>query len=316
MVSRHVFGSEGNEPNLRVRLDHFLVDSELALTRSQIQRLIGDGLVLVNGKPGKTSSKLRPGDEVQVTQPPPVVARAIPQDIPLTVLYEDAHLIVVDKVAGMVVHPAPGHPDGTLVNALLGHCTDLSGIGGELRPGIVHRIDKDTSGILVVSKDDATHQGLAHGFKNKIHHREYLAIVHPCPKATAGTINTLHGRHPVHRKKFSSKVARGKTAITHYRVIERFNEPVALLRLKLETGRTHQIRIHCADSGFPLLGDPMYGRLPRLEPMRSLAQTLARQALHATELGFKHPITGEALLFKSPLPADMQAVLDDLRPLG
>jgi len=292
------------------------VSSELDLTRSQIKRLIDDGCVLVNGKAAKTSTKLRPGDGVEVRQPPPVEARAIAQNIPLTILYEDEHLIVVDKAPGMVVHPAPGHPDGTLVNALLGHCTDLSGIGGELRPGIVHRIDKDTSGVLVVSKDDATHHGLADGFKNKIHKREYLAIAHPGPKVAKGTMDTLHGRHPVHRKKFSSKVTRGKTAVTHYSVLQRFSEPIALLSLRLETGRTHQIRVHCADSGFPLLADPMYSRTPKSEPLRSLAQALARQALHAAHLGFVHPITGESLSFRSPLPADMQAVLDALTPLG
>ncbi|MCP4448644.1 MAG: RluA family pseudouridine synthase [Myxococcales bacterium] len=301
---------------MRVRLDHFLVGTELELTRSQIKRLIDEGCVLVNGKPAKTSTKLRPGDEAVVTQPPPVEARAVPQGIPLSILYEDAHLIVVDKAPGMVVHPAPGHPDGTLVNALLGHCTDLSGIGGELRPGIVHRIDKDTSGILVVSKDDAAHHGLADGFKNKTHHRQYLAIAFPGPKAGAGKMDTLHGRHPVHRKRFSSKVSCGKTAVTHYTVVKRFVEPVALLQLRLETGRTHQIRVHCADSGFPLLADPVYSRVPKSEPLRSLAQGLGRQALHAAELGFEHPITGEAMLFRSPLPADIQAVLDALRPVA
>jgi len=233
----------------------------------------------------------------------------------LTILYEDEFLIVVDKAAGMVVHPAPGHPDGTLVNALLGHCTDLSGIGGELRPGIVHRIDKDTSGILVVSKRDGVHQALAEGFKNKVHRREYLAIAHPAPKANQGTIDTLHGRHPVHRKKFSSRVTRGKHSVTHFTVLQRFLEPAALLTLRLETGRTHQIRVHCADSGFPLLGDPMYSRLPKSEPLRSLAQGLARQALHAAHLGFVHPVTKEDMSFTSPLPQDMQAVLDALTPL-
>jgi 23S rRNA pseudouridine1911/1915/1917 synthase len=300
----------------RVRVDHFLVTSELGLSRSQIKRLIDEGMVTVSGKAVKTSTKLRPGEEVEVRQPPPVDARAVAQDIPLNILFEDSHLIVVDKVAGMVVHPAPGHPDGTLVNALLGHCTDLSGIGGELRPGIVHRIDKDTSGILVVSKDDETHQSLADGFKNKVHHREYLAIAFPGPKLDHGCINTLHGRHPVDRKKFTSQVKllrMGKEAVTHYEVRERLRGPAALLGLRLETGRTHQIRVHCADSSFPLLADPVYGRVPKNEPLRTLAKTLGRQALHAAVLGFEHPITHEALRFESPLPADMQAVLDALR---
>lgn len=298
----------------RIRVDKFLVNSELGLSRSQIKRLIDEGMVTVKGKAVKTSTKLRPGDEVVVRQPPAVCAKAVAQDIPLTILYEDRHLIVVDKPAGMVVHPAPGHPDGTLVNALLGHCKDLSGIGGELRPGIVHRIDKDTSGILVVSKEDGTHQILADGFKNKVHRREYLAIASPGPKANKGTMDTLHGRHPVHRKKFSSKVGRGKRAVTHFEVRQRLAGPAVLLSLRLETGRTHQIRVHCADAGFALLADPMYGRLPGSEPLRSQAKALGRQALHAAHLSFQHPVSKEELSFDSPLPADMLAVLDALQP--
>jgi 23S rRNA pseudouridine1911/1915/1917 synthase len=317
-VSRHVFsiGEDDDESSdIRVRVDHFLVGCNLDLSRSQIKRLIDEGRITVGGKAVKASTKLRPGDEVEVRQPPPAESRAEPQDIALEVLYEDSHLIVVNKAAGMVVHPAPGHPDGTLVNALLAHCTDLSGIGGELRPGIVHRLDKDTSGILVASKDDATHHGLAEGFQDKVHQREYLAIVAPGPRMLAGTIDTLHGRHPVHRKKFSSKVGRGKRAVTHYRVLERFEAPAALLSVRLETGRTHQIRVHCADQGHPVLGDPMYARPPRSEPLRTLARQLDRQALHAARLSFTHPITGEELSFQSPLPDDMQAVLDALRAL-
>lgn len=297
----------------RIRVDHFLVASELGLSRSQIKRLIDNGYVTLGGDPVKTSTKIKPGSEVRVCQPPPVIAEAIPQDIPLTILYEDKHLIVVDKVAGMVVHPAPGHPNGTLVNALLGHCKDLSGIGGTLRPGIVHRIDKDTSGILVVSKEDFTHQHLADGFKNKVHKRVYLAIACPAPKEQSGTISTLHGRHPVHRKRFSSKVVRGKTAVTHFKVVERLGERAALLSLRLETGRTHQIRVHCADSGFPLLADPMYAKTPKVEPLRELAKGLARQALHAAHLSFVHPVSEELMSFDSELPPDMQAVIDSLR---
>ncbi|MCP4448703.1 MAG: RluA family pseudouridine synthase [Myxococcales bacterium] len=307
MLTRHRY-EEG--PALRV--DHFLVSSDLELSRSQIKRLIDDRMVTLGGKAVKTSTKLKPGDEVVVGQQPPVEARALAQDIPLTVLHEDEHLIVVDKVAGMVVHPAPGHADNTLVNALLGHCKDLSGIGGELRPGIVHRIDQDTSGILVASKDDHTHQALSDGFKNKRHRREYVAISSPGPKASKGTLDTFYGRHPVHRKKSSSKLERGKRAVTHFEVRKRFGEGAALLCLRLETGRTHQIRVHCADAGFALLGDAMYGRLPRAEPLRSLAKDLGRQALHAAHLAFVHPLTGKELSFSSPLPDDMQRVLDAL----
>jgi len=300
----------------RIRLDHFLAaQNDIGLTRSQIQRLIDEGLVTVNGKPSKRNTKMRPGDEAILCEPPPQEAHAIAQDIPLHILYEDPFIVVVDKAPGMVVHPAPGHRDGTLVNALLGHCKDLSGVGGQLRPGIVHRIDKDTSGILVVSKTDEAHHHLADGFKHKIHTREYLAIASPAPQHASGRIATLHGRHPVHRKKFSSKVKRGKDAVTHYKVLEHYSEGAALVSFRLETGRTHQIRVHSADSGFPLLGDLMYSRPPRKEPLRLLAQTLGRQALHAAHLGFVHPITQEALSFHSPLPKDMQSVLDALHPI-
>lgn len=291
-------------------------EPELELSRSQIKRLIDEGHVTVHGKVVKTSAKLKPGDEVVVRHPAPVVASARPQDIALDILFEDSHLIVVNKAAGMVVHPAPGHPDGTLVNALLGHCSDLSGIGGELRPGIVHRIDKDTSGILVVSKDDLTHQILAEGFKDKVHRREYLAIVAPGPAEDSGTISTLHGRHPVNRKKFSSKVSSGKTAVTHFKVAKRYADMAALLQVQLETGRTHQIRVHCSDSGFPVLGDPMYARACRTQALRALAKELGRQALHAEHLAFVHPITKAELSFRAPPPADMQRVLDALDDLG
>jgi len=294
-------------------VDHFLAASDLGLSRSQIKRLIDSGLVTLSGRAVKTSTKLKPDDEVRVCQPPPAIAEAVPQDLPLTILYEDKHLIVVDKEAGMVVHPAAGHPDGTLVNALLGHCKDLSGIGGTLRPGIVHRIDKDTSGILVVSKEDFTHQHLADGFKNKVHRRMYLAIACPGPKFESGTIDTLHGRHPVHRKRFSSKVRSGKRAVTHFELREKLGSRAALLSLRLETGRTHQIRVHCADSGYPLLGDPMYSRTPKGEPLRSLSRELGRQALHAAHLSFVHPVTGKTMSFDSAIPADMQAVIDALR---
>lgn len=300
-----------------MRVDHFLVEhSGLGLSRSQIKRLIEDGQVTLNGQAVKTSTKMRPGDEVSVNQPSPIEASVVAQDIPLTILYEDSHLIVVNKAAGMVVHPAPGHPDKTLVNALLGHCKELSSLGGELRRGIVHRLDKDTSGILVVSKDDATHQVLADGFKNKKHKRLYLAIAVPGPKHQGGTLDTLHARHPTNRKKFSTKVKTGKQAVTRYEVLERFGIGACLMRLQLETGRTHQIRVHCADAGFPLLGDPVYGRPPRVAAIKALAEILARQALHAAHLSFVHPMTGKELSFDSELPDDMQAVLDALRQAG
>ena len=271
----------------------------------------------IAGAPVKASRKLRDGDEIEVTILPPSATRALPQDIALTILHEDAHLIVVDKPAGMVVHPAPGHPDGTLVNALLAHCGDLSGIGGELRPGIVHRLDKDTSGVLVVSKDDATHNALAARFAAHDMVREYLAVIAPPPAADSGRFDTLYGRHPIHRKKFSSRVTRGKSARTNYRVERRFAGLAALVRVNLETGRTHQIRVHFSDAGMPLIGDPLYGRRGRARALTELASALGRQALHAARLELTHPITGAELAFATPMPADMAALmrgLDMLEP--
>jgi 23S rRNA pseudouridine1911/1915/1917 synthase len=271
--------------------------------------------VLVNGERAKAGRRLRPGDRIEVVLRPPAPVETLPEDIPLTVLYEDRHLIVIDKPAGLVVHPAPGHAGGTLVNALLAHCADLSGVGGELRPGIVHRLDKDTSGVMVATKDDATHAALAARFAEKDLVREYLAVVAPPPRAPSGTFDTLHGRHPRDRKKFSSRVARGKRAVTHYRTEERLGEVAALLRCRLETGRTHQIRVHLADHGAPILGDPVYGRKPRDPQVAALAAALGRQALHAARLEIAHPVTGELLRFETAPPADMQALLDGLRVL-
>jgi 23S rRNA pseudouridine1911/1915/1917 synthase len=298
------------------RLDQYLTDALAGasppLSRSQVRRLIDEGQVVVNRCAVKAGTKLRAGDAVEVTILPPAPARAEPQAMDLDVLYEDAHLIVVDKPAGLVVHPAPGHPDHTLVNALLARCTDLAGIGGELRPGIVHRLDKGTSGVMVATKDDETHALLAARFKDKSLLREYLAVVAPPLSMTAGRFATLYGRHPVHRKRFSSKVAVGKNAVTHYRVEESFAD-AALVRCRLETGRTHQIRVHFADDGHPLLGDPTYGRRPASARLVELAAALGRQALHAAVLAFDHPRTGAPLRFETPPPADLQSMLEALR---
>ncbi len=299
----------------RPRLDAFVLDQGLAFTRSQIKKLIDEGAVEVNGSPAKAGARLRTGDDVQLRLRPPEPSVAVPQDIALDVLFEDRHLIVVDKPAGLVVHPAPGHRDGTLVNALLHHCDDLSGIGGQLRPGIVHRLDKDTSGVMIASKDDVTHSALAALFAHKQLVREYVAVVAPPPAQLAGTFATLHGRHPTDRKRFSSRVARGKPATTHWQVLEQFGPLAALVRCQLETGRTHQIRVHFADHGAPLVGDPLYGRRLKGHPVRPLAEALGRQALHAARLELIHPITGQPLSFTTPPPADMQTLLDALRVL-
>jgi 23S rRNA pseudouridine1911/1915/1917 synthase len=250
--------------------------------------------------------------------PPVVAATPQPEAIPLTVLFEDADLIVIDKPAGMVVHPAAGHTRGTLVNALLHHCKDLSGIGGVLRPGIVHRLDKDTSGVMVAAKSERAHAALTAAFAAKSRgeqgglERTYLAITSPAPPLKSGTLRTQYGRHPVHRKKFSSKVAQGKPAVSHYEVVEK-RADAALVRFRLETGRTHQIRVHASDHGWALVGDPVYGHKPKTEALAEVARALGRQALHASTLAFDHPATGERLSFESPLPEDMQAALAALR---
>ncbi len=235
------------------------------------------------------------------------------EDIALSVPFEDRHLIVIDSPAGLVVDPGAGHSGGTLVNALLHHCKDLSGIGGELRPGIVHRLDKDTSGVLVVAKDDQTHAALSALFKSKNLVRGYLAIVAPAPRLDSGRIDTRYGRHPTDRKRFTSRLDAGKRAVTNYKVLERFGEAAALLECRLETGRTHQIRVHMAESGHPVVGDKTYGRRPKDERVVACVEGLSRQALHATQLEFRHPATDELVSAKTPLPDDMQAVLKALR---
>jgi 23S rRNA pseudouridine1911/1915/1917 synthase len=283
-----------------------------------VQRLIEDGHVSVDGAVATKSLRLKEGDQIEVVVPAPEPLEVLPEPIPLVVLFEDPDLIVIDKPAGLVVHPAPGHSRGTLVNALLHHCTDLAGIGGVLRPGIVHRLDKDTSGVMVATKTDRAHAALTAAFAAKSRgepgglERTYLALVSPPPPTRAGTLRTLYGRHPVHRKKFSSKVASGKSAVTHWTVEESLHE-AALVRFRLETGRTQQIRVHASDHGWALIGDPVYGHKPRDERIAEVANKLGRQALHASTLGFEHPVTGARLAFEAPLPEDMQSALAALR---
>jgi 23S rRNA pseudouridine1911/1915/1917 synthase len=297
-----------------VRLDHFLSrQSDLGLSRSQIVRLIESGHITVNQNRPKPSYKLRADDKITLTVPPPAKLDVIPENIPLSILYEDDDLIVVNKARGMTVHPGAGRGTGTLVNALLSHCSNLSGIGGVLRPGIVHRLDKDTSGLIVVAKSDLAHQALAKQFKARQVSKKYLALVHGIVKQGHGVVETLIGRHRVKRKKMAvladigdgGRGMRGKEAITHYRVVERFKN-YALVELELKTGRTHQIRVHMSYLGFPLVGDPVYGK--KKEEFK-----VAGQLLHAAKLGFKHPRTGENLEFTAPLPEDMQAIIKKLQ---
>jgi 23S rRNA pseudouridine1911/1915/1917 synthase len=293
------------------RLDRFLAEQLPELSRSQLKILIDDGRVQLGGKSVKASFRLKGGESMTVSIPPPEPTAARPQDLPLTILYEDSRLIVVDKPAGLVVHPAAGHREGTLVNALLHHCRDLAGIGGELRPGIVHRLDKDTSGVMVATKDDAAHQHLAAQFKVHSIARRYLALIHGMPTAAAGTIDLPIGRHPVQRKKMSTQSRAGRRAVTHWRVLRRYAaDGLALVELTLETGRTHQIRVHLSESRMPVVGDPVYGgsqrgKSPADPELRNLVRALGRQALHARLLGFIHPESGAYLEFQSPLPADM-----------
>ncbi|HVU51052.1 MAG TPA: RluA family pseudouridine synthase [Polyangia bacterium] len=298
-----------------MRLDVFLASEIAEVSRSQLSRHVAEGAVTVNGAASAPSRKLRAGDVVVWTPPPVAPTELVAEEIPLAIVHEDRWLVVVDKPPGLVVHPAAGHAAGTLVNALLAHCKDLRGIGGELRPGIVHRIDKDTSGLLVVAKDDATMNALAAAFKAHAIERVYDAFVVGKPPGPGGRIDTLYGRDPKDRKRFSSRVRTGKRAVTNWKLVERW-AGAARVEARLETGRTHQVRVHMAALGCPLLGDRTYGRTPREPALRSIAEALGRQALHARTLGFVHPATKEPMSFTSELPADMRAALAALRALG
>lgn len=294
------------------RLDRILAGRSLGPSRSTFQRWIAEGRIRVDGEVATRRTRPSPGARVVVHPAPPPPQEAVPQDIPLNVLYEDAHLLVIDKPPGLVVHPAPGHPDGTLVNAVLHH-TAVDAGADRMRPGIVHRLDKDTSGVMVVAKTPEAHERLVAMFQAHRMDREYVTLVVGGPPDRA-THDTLHGRHPSDRKRFSSRVVRGKRAVTHVEVEERLHG-AALVRCRLETGRTHQIRVHLADQGTPVLGDPVYGRAPRDPRVREAARELGRQALHAAVLGFEHPVTGEPLRFETPPPADFQRALERLRPI-
>lgn len=274
------------------------------VSRSQVQSWIKDGYVKVNGRTEKPGYRVLAGDALELTVPELGEAELEPEAIPLQIVYEDSDVIVVNKARGMVVHPAPGHRSGTLVNALLYHCRDLSGVGGERRPGIVHRIDKYTSGLIMAAKNDRAHQSLAAQLKQHTVTRRYLAIVHGELPHDHGTVDAPIGRDPKDRKRFAVNAKSGKRAVTHFRVLERAGG-YSYLELELETGRTHQIRVHMQFIGHPLVGDPVYGR--------SKGITMDGQALHAAALGFQHPSSGERLLFEAPLPEDMGRVLEAIR---
>jgi len=297
-TAQHEFRVAEDEP----RLDQYLAGQNTGLNRSQLRRLIVEGQVLVNGGPAKPSSKVRTGDLVSLSVPPPRESSLVAQDIPVTVVYQDENLVVIDKPAGLAVHPGPGHPDQTLVNALLAMCPDIQGIGGEIRPGIVHRLDKDTSGLMMVAKTHQAHIDLSAQIKARHVTKGYLALVEGAPNPPEGKVDAPVGRHPRRRTRMAVVVG-GKEARTGYKVREQFKGH-SLLELYLETGRTHQIRVHMAHIGHPLVGDTTYGKASPL---------VERHFLHAFHLGFKHPVTGESLEFQTGLPADLAPAVDALR---
>ena len=289
------------------RIDKYLAETFEDRSRSYIQKLIKDGLVNVNGKPVKANYRLVLGDRVEMSIPEIKEPDIVAEDLSLDILYEDKDVIVVNKPKQMVVHPAPGHYSGTLVNGLMYHCGDeLSGINGMMRPGIVHRIDMDTTGSLIVCKNDAAHQSLSEQLKEHSINRIYVAIVHGNIKEDEGTVNAAIGRHPTERKKMSTQAKNGRNAVTHYKVLERFGN-YTYIQCKLETGRTHQIRVHMSSIGHPLVGDEVYG------PKKCPFPKLIGQTLHAKTLGFMHPATHEYVEVEAPLPEYFEDLLNKLR---
>jgi 23S rRNA pseudouridine1911/1915/1917 synthase len=306
--------TEGEKPK---RLDVFLANRERDLSRSAVQRLIEKGRVQLNGEPARASQKIKPGDRITFDVPKPEPLQLGGEPIPLDILYEDKALLVLDKPAGLVVHPAPGHWTGTLVNALLYHFETSGGsastIGGKERPGLVHRLDKETSGIMVIAKTDQAHRGLAAQFKQHTITRMYEALVWGVPKKGHGLIDLAIGRDTKERKKFSARTARPKPSVTEYKVVERFGKLAARVDLFPKTGRTHQLRVHMTALGHPLLGDPTYGG----RKVKALAALdVPRVMLHAKTLGFHHPVSGKPLEFTSALPPDMESVLTTMRTLA
>lgn len=297
------FNFEINEEETGIRIDKFLADANPDWSRSQIQDWIKNELVLVNGKVIKSNYKLRLNDEISVTEKPVEEIDLVAQDLGLEIYYEDKDVAIVYKPKGMVVHPAPGHPDGTLVNGLMYAITDLSGINGEIRPGIVHRIDKDTSGLLMIAKNDIAHRGLVDQLVDKSVTRKYTALVHGVIPHEFGTIDAPIGRNQKDRQEMAI-VDNGKHAVTHFNVLETFDK-YTLVECVLETGRTHQIRVHMKHIGFPLVGDPKYG------PKKTM--DIGGQALHAGVLGFEHPVTAEYIERSAPLPAYFEELLTKLR---
>ncbi len=303
-----------------IRVDAFLASQIDYLTRSRVQELIKKEQIRVNGRLPKSGYRLKMGDEVRVVIPPAVPYELKGEHIEFGIIHEDKSLIVLNKPPGLVIHPAPGHSNGTLVHGLLQHCDDLSGIGGVLRPGIVHRLDKDTSGLMVVAKNDRAYQFLAGQFKGRTIRKGYLATVCGIPAEVEGEIDLPISRHPKRRKEMSVQPSSGRRALTLWRKLEEFKTGFSLLSVTLKTGRTHQIRVHLSYLGYPIIGDPVYGHKKkwwkkRLSLMDSILPHVKRQQLHAEKLGFIHPDSGDYCEFNAPLPDDMKSVLKALRKL-
>ena len=305
------------------RLDSAVAVHVSNCSRSLAANLINTQRILVDGQPRKPGYRVKSGDTIQGRIPAPAKVDFDPEPIPIEIIYQDEQIVVVNKPAGLVVHPAPGHAGGTLVNALLYHCPDLGAIGGEVRPGIVHRLDKDTSGTMVIAKNSAAHEELSRQFKAREVEKKYLALVYGAPHSNTGSIQLPIGRHPVDRKRMSTTTRKGRNAETIWKVRERF-AGITLLELNLKTGRTHQIRVHCATIGHPVVGDPVYrprklfanlnNMLPKLPaPVVAALKSISRQMLHAWQLGFTHPSNKKFLTFESPVPPDMAEVINFLR---
>lgn len=294
--------------NLPDRLDLYLMKRGIPFSRSRIQKLIAEEQIRVNDRPAKSSYRVREGDRIEIRIPPPAPLELIPEAISLDVVYEDESLLVINKAAGMVVHPAPGHDQGTLVHALLHHCQNLTGIGGRERPGIVHRLDKETSGIMVVAKTDQAHQRISKQFKHHTIDRRYLALVCGRMEKKTGKVVLPIGRDRIDRKKISARTSHPREAETRFIVRENFKS-AAFLEVYPQTGRTHQIRVHMAHLGHPIIGDKVYGG----RAARAFELQVGRQMLHAERLGFVHPATGETMTFSAPLPEDMQQMLTALQ---
>ncbi len=302
-----------------IRLDRYLASRPLGLSRSRIQELIKTGAVKVNCSVSKPSYNLKAGDLISLIIPPPTPQSIEPEEVPFDILYEDEAIIFLDKPAGVVVHPAPGHFSGTLVHGLLYHCKDLSGIGGVLRPGIVHRLDKDTSGLMVVAKSDRAHEALIKQFKQGEVKKEYIALIHGVPVPRQGKIELPIARHPKKRKEMAVTKSGGRMALTVWKVLETYySNSFSVLSVKIKTGRTHQIRVHLSHLGHPVIGDPVYGygknwwkRRPEFN--KAGLSPPGRQMLHSRTLGFKHPVTGKYQEYHAPIPEDMKIFMEGLK---